>query len=139
MVLCHPKILIYDVILALKWPNFDHFHQKWQILTKLTPLMSLSTKVMLINLSQIIYPGLYSKYFLTNFQKCWPMTSYWPKIPNFNNFHQKAVIFGENGQNWDILEAKMTAELKILWWEENFFLLNCLNNYFCQIYLHKCC
>ena len=36
-----------------KWPNFDHFHQKWHIFTKLTPLMSVLTKYMSINPTQI--------------------------------------------------------------------------------------
>ncbi len=50
----HLKMLTYDVILATKWPNFYHFHQ-WPILTKLTPLMTLLTKFMYINLTEIIF------------------------------------------------------------------------------------
>ena len=41
--------------LGPKWPNIDNFHKKLPILTKLTPLMTLLTKVMLINLTEIIF------------------------------------------------------------------------------------
>ena len=33
-----------------KWSNFDHFHQIWHILTKLTPLMTFLTKLLSVNL-----------------------------------------------------------------------------------------
>ena len=49
------KILTYYVILAQKLLNFYHFHQKLPILTKLIPLMTLLTTVMLINLTEIIF------------------------------------------------------------------------------------
>ena len=38
-----------------KCQNFGHFHKKLPILTKLTPLMTFLTKIMSINLTEIIF------------------------------------------------------------------------------------
>ena len=50
----------------------------------------------------------------------------------------KIGIFGENGQNWVILGAKMTSYVKI-WgkWSNNFF-IKVYKNYFHQVYGKKC-
>ena len=47
----------------LIWPNFDHFDQKLPFLSKFTPLMTLLTKFMSINLTEIIFKTFYRKCF----------------------------------------------------------------------------
>ena len=56
-----PKWLKFD-----QSPKITYFHVKLPISTKFNPLMTYLTTVMLINVTPIIYPDLYSKYFLTN-------------------------------------------------------------------------
>ena len=90
-----------------KWRYFGHFHQKWPILTKLTPLMTFLTKFMSINLTEIIFRNFYGKIYLTTLPKSWHLTSFWrpkyTKITRFWHFHQK----------WPIL-TKLTPLMKFL-------------------------
>ena len=65
------KFWLMASFLPRKLPNFDHFHQKCPILTKLTPLMTFLTKYMSINLTEII---------LETFRE----TIIWPLSPNFD-------------------------------------------------------
>ena len=70
---------------SLKMGILDHFHPpKWLILTKLAPLMTLLTKFMPINLTEIIFNNFYRKKCLTTFPKFWPVASLWtPKMTQF--------------------------------------------------------
>ena len=60
-----------------KWPNFDHFHQKWPSLTKSTQLMIVLTNVMILNLTEILFETVYKLLQLICFlvfasSVCWP-------------------------------------------------------------------
>ena len=49
----------------------------------------------------------------------------------------KIGLFGENGQNWDILVAKMTPYVIILGMWLTFSSVKVSNHYFRQVYGHK--
>ena len=89
--------------LTPKWPNFDHFHQKWPILNKFNPLMTFLTKLRSINLGEIIFRN-----FRQNF--------FWPLSPNFDLWHhfpQKWPHFYHFHQKWPIL-TKFTPLMTLL-------------------------
>ena len=78
---------------APKWPNFDHFHQKWPILT---PLMTFLTKFMSINLTEIIFRNILRKNFLTTFPKFWPVAPLWPQNDPILTIFTKNELFWTN-------------------------------------------
>ena len=83
-----------------KWPDFEHFHQKWPILTKLAPLITYLTKFLSINLTEIIFRNIYGKNYLTIFPKLSPydvifapkISQYWPFSPKMAYFDQIYAI-----------------------------------------------
>ena len=103
-----------------KLPNFVHFYQKWPILTKYAPLRSVFTKIMLINLTEMIFPYLYSEYFLTNFPKFWPMTLYWPQITQFWPFYQKWHNLTKMTPLMTLLTKFMAKPDRINFWKKIF-------------------
>ena len=52
-----------------KCPKFDHFHQKWPILTKFTPLMTCLTTFLSINLIEIIFRNFKGENYFNTFPK----------------------------------------------------------------------
>ena len=80
---------------SLKMGILDHFHPKWLILTKFTPLMTLLTLFMSINLTEIIFKNFYRK-------NIWPLSlnfglwrHFGPKWPNFGPFSPKMTYFDQ--------------------------------------------
>ena len=88
------------------WPNFDHFHQKWHILTKFTALITFLNRYLSINTNEKIL-GIK----LTTFLKFLHITSFWPpKSPNFDDFDQNWPILTKIRSFW----GKIMSYVKIV-------------------------
>ena len=110
------------------WPpkcqNFGHFHQKWPILIKFTPLMTFLTKIMsinpispkiaskILNLRILVY-NLNTHLFMKNKDHAVSLESYKDHSKYQHNGASTIIYhFGENGPNWVILGAKITTYVK---------------------------
>ena len=132
------------VVLAPKWPNFDNFHQKRPILTKLTPLMTFLTKYKSINLTEIFLETFSKKYFwpnslnfglcrhfgpkMTQFWQFSPKTNYFDKIDPINAIFDQIYVHNfiptQNLDLWRHFGPKMTQ----------FWPFSPKTNYFDEIY-----
>ena len=78
-----------------KWPKFDHFHQKWPILTKLTPLMTFLIEFLPINLTEIIFRNYKGKIIWQFLQILTYDVIFVPKMTQCAQFSQKMTYFDQ--------------------------------------------
>ena len=112
-----------------KWPDFDHFNQKWPILTKLTPLMTPLTKFMSINLSGIIFiifrekifdhfPKFltYDVIFPPKWPPFWPKMSYFDQIDPINGIFDQTYVHKPDWNNFfKLLERNILPNFPKFW------------------------
>ena len=106
--------VIFDPEKDPKLPNFDHFHQKWRILNKLSTFITFLTKFMPINQNKIFLETFRDK----NFHHFPQILNYEfilaPKMSNFWPFSPKMTYFDRIGSFCGLKWRQKILSLKFI-------------------------
>ena len=132
-----PKFWLMTSFLPPKWLNVNHFHQKWPILTKLTPLMTILNNFMSINLTEIIFINFYWKIFHHSLQIFTNGAILAPKMSQFWTFSPKITYFDQIDPINDIFNQIWPHMSKFGENGQIIFSLKVYKNYLSQVYGHN--